>query len=145
MRYIFVVFSCLSILTSSLTFAFEDQPACLRDLETHFFQYEHVSQALDMHNVDPSQWVPINQKLQDRSRNVPSMVKERADRMGNSPLDYPFQPKVVLSIMDQVLFEIFTQVLYESNVTNVSDLRQMFAYIRRQQADKIERCIGIRI
>lgn len=122
--------------------AYNDEPACFREIETTFFSYDVLAQALSLHHVDPSQWEPIYQKLQERSKQVPEAVRSRVANDIKSPLDYPFNAKEAVKIMYQVLYEMFTQVLREVNITNESDYTGMFLYMRKKQADKIRSCLG---
>lgn len=123
-------------------FAYNDEPACFRAIETTFFSYEILAQAMSLHHVDPSQWEPIYQKLQERSQHVPQAVRSKVANDIISPLEYPFNAKEAVKIMYQVLYEMFTQVLREVNITNESDYKGMFSYIRRHQAEKIKSCLG---
>lgn len=122
--------------------AFYDAPACFEQLETDFFQYSSVGQALSLHNVDQNQWAMIVRRLKERSQGLPKIIREEANKLPRDPLDHPFQAKEAQELLEKELFNIFNQVLYESNVVNKSDIKGMFAYIRHQQADRLKACFG---
>lgn len=130
----FLFFSQSSLL------AYHDLPPCYRDLEEHFFIPEVTAKALSLHNIYQSQWDIIVRDLQLRSSEVHGIVDARASRMYPDPLNSPIQTEVAKELILQVLFEIFADVLYSRNYTSQSDIREMFNYIRRQQADRIKAC-----
>lgn len=142
-----LLFTVIMICTAASLLAYNDEPACFKELKTSFFQTNLVYEALSMHNVAQNQWPVITQKLQLRSKWVPAMVKERADRMRPNPLDYPFNPLQADEILSQVLLEIFYQVLHESwsnaNPYNDNDIKNMFRYIRTQQKDRLKACLTV--
>ncbi|MBA3957488.1 MAG: hypothetical protein H0X51_03715 [Parachlamydiaceae bacterium] len=143
MRYLTILLVCLGLMGMSKGHAWLDDRGCFRDLQVHFFEPLWVTQALSLHQIFQSQWDPINSKLQDRVRDVPTILKQRANRRGySSPLENPFQPIAAGELLRQILLEMFTQVLNESNITNQSDIEEMFAYIEQQQRERIKACLG---
>jgi len=140
----FLAFSILLLFQA--LHAYDDQPVCYRDLQLYFFKPELVGQALSAHNVYQSQWFLVNQQLEERSKDVPRRVKERAERYGiHNPLQNPFNAPVAAKILWEVLYEIFREVMNLHNITNASDTREMFEYIQLGQKDYIESCLGIEI
>lgn len=141
MRFTITLLTATLLLVHSILIGFNDEPVCFKEIPTTFFQYEAVAQALSLHHVDPGQWDPIYHKLLERSKDVSGAVRGRVANEINSPLEYPFNGKEAMKVMYQVLYEVFTGALRESNITNESDLKGMFAYIRRKQAEKINTCL----
>lgn len=130
------------LLIPSITYAFNDEPPCFKELSESFFVYTIVSKALSLHNVDVSQWVPIHTQLTTRSRDAYQLIRQRADHLGlHNPLHYPFQPKAAATLMYQVLYEIFVSVMVQVNVVNISDLRDIFLYIERENAERVNACL----
>lgn len=139
--FLLLLISCLKLQ------AYNDQPRCLQDLEVNFFNPQIVSEALSLYSVDMNIWPLVNQELKRRSLGVPSIMKQRSDRMSPSPLEYPFQPLIVGEMLRQILLDIFTSVISDFRlssgiVTSDDSIREMFGYIRRQQKGRIEACLG---
>lgn len=128
--------------------AYDASPRCFRDLELNFFQPALVSQALSNHRVDQSVWTPINQILKESSRQVPSLLRERVKYLNVNPLSPVFIPEPALKILEEILFRIFSETLisynsYQDLRINGEDIKNMFDYIKREQASKIENCFKI--
>lgn len=120
---------------------------CFKELQTEFFRPDLVMQALSLQGVYENQWTLIAQKLKDRSRDVPKLLQEKATRLEltgqRNPLLNPFQPAATDQLLNEILMDIFTNVLKESNVTDPPfNIRAMFGYIRSKQSAKIKACYG---
>ena len=115
---------------------------CYKDIEKDFFREVFVNQALSIHNVSQSTWRAINVKLQENARHVPELVKQRAAAMRRDPFKTPFQADVAGELLNHVLFEVFSSTLAQFNVTNASDVSQMFRYLRERQQARLVTCFG---
>ncbi len=135
-------------LTNSSLKAFDASPRCFKDLEINFFQPSIVSQALSLHHVDQSIWTPITQFLHEASKKVPDIIKKKAERMSPNPLTPKFIPEVAYQLLNETLFQIFSDVLitynsYQDLKINGDDMRSMFEYIKDKQAHRLDPCFMI--
>lgn len=141
----FLMLVALCFVCHTGIYAYDDTPSCFKDLETTFFDPNIVNQALVINQgyVDyQNRWVPINSELKRRSLEVPTILKQRADRMSPSPLEYPFQPEIAADLLWKILFEIFVSVMNQNAIYNQGVLVDMFEYIRNQQEPRIRACLG---
>lgn len=124
--------------------AFNAEPPCFKDLEENFFRDDLVLQALSLQYnwYSQGQWALIVRGLHDRSRDIPYMLERRASLARPSPLEYPFQYEQASKLLFEILFEVFHQVMIESGITNEGIINSMFKYIRDQQANRINACLG---
>lgn len=134
--WLFVILSPLSYLP-----AYDASPPCFRELETNFFKQILLYQALSLHHVYQSQWSPIYQDLVKRSADIPRTVRDKASRMHRNPLQDPFQKDVAVDILRQTLYDAFVEVLKIHNITNESDIKDMFNYIQERQPEYLRRCM----
>lgn len=147
MKKIFKIAMAFILVTFANLQAYNAQPSCLQDLEVNFFNPKLVNEALSLYSIDMNTWPLINQELKRRAQGIPSIMKKRTDSMSPSPLEYPFQPLITGEILRQVLLETFTGVftdfrLSSGVIASDDNIREMFGYIRRQQKDRIEACLG---
>jgi hypothetical protein len=141
-------FTAASLIFSSLDAQYLDEKPCFQELQTDFFRPDLVMEALSIHTVVQSQWLLITQSLKAKSKDIPSLLREKARRMElngeRNPLLYPFQPVNADKLLNEVLMEIFVDVLKDSNVTQPPfNIKEMFAYIRNKQAERIKACLGL--
>ena len=141
MRFTLLYALLLFLQPSMLPANFDDSPPCFKEFEVRFFNPNLVMQALSLHNVEQSRWDIITSALQSRSFEVPQIVKARARKMQPNPLEYPFQKQASGRLLLQVLFEVFSKVLYENHVTNTGAVREMFEYIRVGHGQALKECI----
>lgn len=148
MKLKFALSLCLGtfLMASALSGVFNDESPCFKDLQTHFFRPDLVMEALSLHEVYQSQWQPIVQKLQDSSKDVPQLLKLKAENLELSgqrnPLLSPFDPEGADKLLNEILMQVFTNVLRESNVLLESDIKDMYVYIRNKQTDRLKACYG---
>lgn len=140
-RLLFLILGVFLCCTNGYA-TFNDAPACFKQLQTDFFRPNFVVRALSLHIVPQSQWDIITRALQERSKRIPEILRQRSGHMRHSPINYPFQPNEALTMLLQLLFETFQQVMRENYVTNPSDIEGMFKYILSRQADHIRACLG---
>lgn len=125
-----VIFLLLAVLAPSITEAQETSEKCYRELESNFFDARIVNEALSLHKVYQSQWTLINRDLQDRSRNVGQTVKQQARKLERNPFNRPFQLEVATQLLLEAEFEIFSDVMFNYNITSPGKIDDMFRYIR---------------
>lgn len=135
----------LSILAiSSLNSVFAQDKACYKDLETDFFQEKLVGEAFGLHNVYQSQWNPMFSALKDNARNVPRIIRSKAQSMQPNPFR-PFNSKEAAKLLIDTLYEVFVTTMWQLNFTNKADIDGMFRYIQENQQQRINQCLGIDI
>jgi|GEM_PF-1652504 len=127
--------------------AYDASPSCYKDLQLNFFQTSIVSQALSLHRVDQSSWTPIVKLLQESSKNIPSIIKAKAQNSRPNPLDPIFIPDVAREILEETLYEVFSGVLisynpYQQILINSADIEDMFGFIMSKQQQKFDSCLG---
>lgn len=145
MRIYKSIIICSFIFINSSLLGFDASPRCFKDLEINFFQPSLVSQALSLHHVDQSIWTPINQYLQEASKKVPAIIKAKAEKMNPNPLTPKFIPEVAFQLLNETLFQIFSDVMIQYNSyqqlnINGDDIRSMFEYIKEKQSRRLEPC-----
>lgn len=118
------------------------ESSCYREIEKDFFRKDYVDEALSLHNVSQSAWTYIHQSLQESMKKVPGIVRKRAAKMDPNPFDFPFRPDVASELLRQALFEVFSTTLAPFGITNSSDLKDMFTYIRDKQSKRLIACFG---
>lgn len=130
--------------------AYNDEPACFRDLQVNFFRPDLVATALSLNKVSQSAWQPIQNQLIIQSAYVPRIIHDRAQSMGlQNPLEYPFNAPLATKLLWEVLYGVFTEVLQSSNVTSLNsgtvmtaeNIQDMFEYIRLEQASNLDACL----
>lgn len=124
--------------------AWDASPHCLYSLETQFFDATTVKQSFDLYHVFQSQWDPIYTDLAINVRRVPDLVKARSRKMLPSPIDHPFDPEGVKQVLLDVEFEVFRDTMIAHYFEDLNAIQGMFAYILKQQEEKINRCLGIK-
>lgn len=145
MKFFLSFLMMLSLLPN--LYAFDASPSCFRDLSVNFFQPAIVNQAFSIHGVDQSVWVPILQNLKSASQNVPDILKKKGEGMNPNPFDPVFIPEVAFQILNETLFEIFSNVIAAYNPNQIlrvngSDIWNMYRYINNENSKRIERCFG---
>jgi len=126
----------------SISAGWADEPSCVRELERDFFNPVFVSQALSLHDVSQSAWAEVNRVLKQQIGAIPGRVRDRAARMNPNPFDIPFQEHDAKQVLESVLYDVLAETLKQFNITDPTEVREMFNYIREQQADKFVRCFG---
>jgi hypothetical protein len=119
-----------------------EEKACIREIESTFFNPFFVSQALSLHDVSQSTWSQVNLELQKKIPSLHPLVLEKAAKMQPNPLKTPFQPHEAAQVVEEALYEVFASVLAEFNIQNAYEIREMFNYIREQQNSRFVDCFG---
>jgi hypothetical protein len=142
-KFLAIFLFFLTLLGIQPVSAWDDSPPCFRQLELNFFREKYVREALSFHeNISQGIWTPIVTALRAKSKEIPGIVKEKARRMERDPLDHPFQPEPAAQLLRNTLYEEFTKVLYNFQITNTWIIQDMFRYITHKYADEIQRCFG---
>ena len=136
-RILFCYRSILGFLT-----VLAEEKACVRDIETYFFNPIYVSQALSLHDVSQSAWSQVNLKLRERNSEIPKLVMDKVSKMDPNPLRTPFDPREAAKVLEEALFEMLASVLTEFNIENPLRGGEMFNYIREQQNSRFIDCFG---
>lgn len=139
------LFFLMTFAVATHVHAYDDSPSCFKDLQTNFFSYDAVAQALSMHYTQQGQWQLYYTAIKDRAKYVPDILKARAAKMDPNPLEHPFQAKAAEELLEQVLYDVFYDAMIYNGYTNQSSIRDMFHYIRQQNAYRIQQCLGIDI
>lgn len=137
----FKSFLFLSLICPCLSYA--DFKTCYRQIEQNFFNPILVSQALSLHFTFPqSSWNEVNRKLQQNASQVPRLVRERAVRMSPNPFNVPFNYHEAAELLRQALLEVLANTMAEFQVTNPSQIKAIFDYLRIRQLHQITECFG---
>lgn len=124
--------------------AYEDIPACFKDLELNFFTRKDVFQALDMYPlmVYTSTWDAIYQEIKYQSASIPDRVRTEAKLLNPNPLQHPFDPKKSLDILKVVLFTTFKEAVLKYTVERFDGaMETMFDYLLEQNEYQWQLCL----
>jgi hypothetical protein len=136
-----IYLSLLFCLALPLT-AQQPPPGCLHDIETHFFTFSLVAQALSTHKITQDRWGLIYRQLEARSAVVPTLMQQRAKQLLPNPLQ-PYQPEAAAALLRAILFEIFEQTMRANYINDPYAIQSMFNYIRVNQASLLRPCVGV--
>ncbi|CCB86882.1 MULTISPECIES: hypothetical protein [Parachlamydia] len=135
------------LIPSQVVMAYDDTPACFKEIEVNFFSYDVLSEALNMNGVAQSQWMLVYQSLRDRRERIVAQVKNIANQMRPNPLLNPFDPDRAVRILMQVLFAEYSDVMLALNVANPISpvvIRSSFEYIKGRHATRLKACLDSR-
>ncbi len=120
-----------------------DNIPCLVQLETQFFTESVVNQALSMYDVRQELWLPINQYLKVKNREVPERMKIRTAFMVPNPIEYPLKRGPTAKILKEVLFELFYEALKAyPTIEGNQNAELIFQYIFLQKFPEYLNCFG---
>lgn len=121
--------------------AYDDRPACYKELERDFFQYKIVAEALALWNVNQSQaqWEMIVRLVQAKQKDAEYVINEKARHLNPNPLQNPFRSDDARDLLHETMYQIFERGLVESGFFNVVTIRKMFEYIWTHDP-RIKRC-----
>jgi hypothetical protein len=115
-------------------------PSCYQAIERNFFQQKYVMEALAMHDVPQSAWIPLSSEIQTRARQVSGLVRDKASHMTPNPFNAPFQAEAVGRILQSALTQTLATSLATYNIYDPQIAREMFEYIRGRQAREWDEC-----
>lgn len=108
------------------------EPKCYSELANRFFNDDKaILQALSLHRVFQSSWTPIVHALQKQTHTY-SLVRQRARQLDKNPLE-PYDPVGAEKLLADTLTEVLRGVMSTYQVSNATDISEMFDYIRRHQ------------
>ena len=124
--YFFFLLFLVNLLT-----AYDDRPACYKDLERNFFQYKITAEALALWNVNQSQgqWEYIIKLIQAKQKDAEYVIQEKARRFQPNPLQNPFQMEEARDLLRETMYQIFERALLESGFFDTLTIAKMFEYI----------------
>lgn len=128
----------------NLGYGFDDSSDCFRKLEKNFFESDATLKAFSLYHLPQSSWTLIYGQLVNASVNIPNQVRLRAANLRPDPMKAPFNAKKAWEILEQVLFEVFQQVLRNNNAFNQfndNSIKGMFDFIVVQHQKEIEECL----
>ncbi len=123
-------FSLLIGVFPLLLFSQENPLTCLEKEKDNFFPYTIVTSALSLNQVNQSVWTPIANTLEQRSREVPAMMRSRGVTITPNPFVYPYNDRIAKEMWLQMLERIFIDTLYENQVYNPAIIGNAFNYIK---------------
>jgi hypothetical protein len=141
----FIFLSCCLFWNGSGLKAVENIPPCFADLEVNFFNYTLLAQAFSMNRISQSLVSSILTDLQQRSQQVPALVRDQARALIPNPLEYPFQVPTATALLKRTLHAVFRQsiiVNYALQGTNETAIGTMFEYIWFNQSQRLVQCLG---
>ncbi len=137
--FFILFFSFFSLVEGSI----DRRPPCYKDLERHFFENTITTNAFSLYSIRQSSWSAMVRLLQQRSQNeVPRLTWKEGQKIQPNPLDTVFKKGPAGEILGRVLFDLFSSVCKDYDITSNVIIKDMFTYIETQQASKIKTCIG---
>lgn len=107
-----------------------------------YFPESLVTDALSRYNIPKEEWASINQDLSSKEGLVIRLVDEKASKMDPNPMEDPNQRKAAVKIFREVLFQVFSEVLYSHGVTDTDKIRNMLDTIQQLKAEKF--CLSMK-
>lgn len=120
--------------------AWEDTPACYRDLEHQFFNEKIAFEAFELFEVYQSTWVPMWAELKKNAELAPSMITQRAKQFKPNPLDHPFHADKAKEILISVQREIFVKSVNSFRIWDERTINGMFSYIMDENEKRLKQC-----
>jgi hypothetical protein len=142
-----VLIALLSMGSSALLSSQGAPPSCFWAVSTSFFNSRILTGAFSLYNVDQNLWYPITMQLQNSSQLVPGLLQQYAQRQNPNPLGPMYNPDAIASLLQQVLFEQFYQVMqgyryaYGNNTINDATIQGMFNYLWLQHFNELHQCL----
>lgn len=125
------------------THGYADPPPCYQRIEQSFLNPYYITQAISLNrNIFQSSWLPITQEIQKNARNLPTLVRQRAEKMRPNPFGTPFLPKKAGLVFQQVIIEILATSLAIFNIGSPNDVMIVFNYLLEQQKTEWAACFS---
>lgn len=135
-----------SMSISAIPTVVPDRIPCFFELQTGFFLEPIVNQALSLYNIRQELWVPINERLHQKSLEVPERMKVRTAYMVPNPIEYPMQKAETAKILKQVLSEVLDEVIRQYPITEIAgeppNSALIFEYIFLRRFPAFLQCFG---
>lgn len=120
--------------------AWEDTPACFRDLERHFFEEKVAFESFELFQVYQSTWVPLWTELKKNAESAPAIITERAKQLKPNPLEYPFHADKAKEILIAVQREIFVKSVNSFRIWDERSINGMFAFVLERNEKRLKQC-----
>lgn len=142
MRTRIIFASCLVGLTLTATTLRADATLdeCTKELVSVLFPSQFVLETLKKYNVPESERDAIVNELNDKNKEVISVVEEKASKIDPNPLKDPSQRLQAVKIFRETLYEEFASVLKKHNVTDDNQIQQMLKDINEQKTTRFTQC-----
>lgn len=115
---------------------------CVENLQIHFFVDSLVNQSLSFYDVRQELWVPINEELREKSKEIPAMMIKKTARLVPNPLEYPMQKFETAKLLKETLFDVFSSVLHKYNVDEAWRIEAAFNTLFLQRRAAFVDCFG---
>lgn len=120
-----------------------EPPPCYQKIERSFLNPYYITQAISLNrNIFQSSWLPITEEIKKNARNLPALVRQRAEQMKPNPFGTPFLPKQAGLVFEQVIIEILATSLAIFNIGSPNDVMIVFNYLLEQQKTEWAACFG---
>ena len=122
--------------------AYDDRPACYKELERNFFQQKTVGEALALWNVNQSQgqWAMIVKLIQSKQKDAEYVINEKARSFKPNPLQNPFKSDDARDLLKETMYQIFERALLESGFFDTLTIGKMFEYVWMHDP-RIKKCM----
>lgn len=124
-------------------FGWNATPPCYKTLQAEFFDFNTLMEGFSLFKVPQGQWMSLWPNLQERVKDAPSIIKEKAQQAHPNPLDYPFQSDQARELLISTMFEIFAQLMREHNMPDEFKIRGVFEYVLSKKEKQINACLGV--
>lgn len=124
----------------SVMYAWEDTPACYRELEHNFFTEKTAFEAFELFEVYQSTWVPLWTALKKNAESAPEKITQRAKQFKPNPLEYPFHADKAKEILVSVHWEIFMVTVNSFRIWDGRTINGMFTYIKDENEKRLKLC-----
>lgn len=133
--------TCLSHPIMADEIKYEDDE-CAQELFVAFFPKPFVAQTLAKFNVPEQNRAAIINELADQELDVIPLVEKIAATMSPNPLSQPDQQDVVIQLFEEVVFNIFTNVLTSNGIQDQQIIAEMLEDIHQQKAERFRKCMN---
>lgn len=119
----------------------EDE-VCSQELFVAFFPPAFVSETLTTFQIPQEKHEAIIRELADQELDVIPLVEMKAAAMNPNPLNQPDQQDIVIGLFEEVVVDVFTNVLTDNGVSDQQVIHEMLEDIHRQKAERFRQCMN---
>ncbi|MFN4173564.1 MAG: hypothetical protein ACK4HV_00465 [Parachlamydiaceae bacterium] len=113
---------------------------CTKELVSVLFPSQFVLETLKKYNVPESERDAIVNELNDKNKEVITLVEEKASKIDPNPLKDPSQRLQAVKIFRETLYEVFAGVLKKHNITDDNQIQQMLKDVNDQKTTRFTQC-----
>ncbi len=118
-----------------------DFQACYRMVEQNFLNGDDLKEAMSLHpEIDQGQWIPVVNEMRLRAKDVPQIIKRRAQTLHPNPFSHPIQQDAATKLQMQVLYETFHDVMVDNQILNEYIIKEMFNFLKHKQYVRNHKC-----